>query len=637
MAIAAHRLFIPSCLAASTPYLLLLFLVPLFSFPTRSSTQGHHDHLHHKLPSRSRGELHRGLAELDIAWGSVRRAPAALNRVSGADYPPQNERRAGSSVTIALKNGVARNLNIQYGELQYWYLSAHEIYGEGNSPSTSDELRKREVDNYIFGRRWDPKAVYITLNTCLQPQFNSSFPLEAPLPQLQLYISNTTANQTPGPTVHNKPQIAVPVTQGFGSVYMGTTDSISVGVYAANLSEEDQRKYQGPWNYEIAISTSGQYHDWQLVRNLYLIDSDDSAALLITGNMTNTNSPDKIEKLMRADPPYVLFAQNTQFPAPFRGLERSYCAISKLAQLNLANVETSLTRRGLGSLPKQQFHISGLNKSSTYLAYLAKPPSNSSNIGGGGILWDPISFDTKSEENCEIVYDLPFCSEVAYSVPANPTIFTTSEQLGIFYDDIAQGWYQNFSYSLQQISCNSTDLTLRYSFTRGCNDCAAAYKTWLCAVLIPRCADFTSKRPYLAYRGVDTEFFNNTSNSTVPNELFNSSNGTSSYNTASSRSRNPLIESMVRPGPYKEIKPCIDLCWSLVQSCPSDFGFTCPMLGSWGAEMSYGKRSQDGDITCSWLGAAYFLSEGRSLVSSNASWVRWGMLGVAMVWLGAFR
>lgn len=636
MAIAAHRLFI-SCLAASAPCLLLFLVLLLFPLPTRPSTQGHHDKLRHKHPSRPRDELHHGMAELDIAWGSVSRAPVAMDRISGGDYLPQNERRAGGSVTIALQNGVARNLNIQYGELQYWYLSAQEIYGGESSQSGSDELRKREVGGHIFERRWDPKMVYITVNTCLQPQFNYSFPLEMPLPQLQLYVSNSTANQTPGPTVRNTSQIAVPVIQGFGSLSMVTTGSISVGVYAADMSEEDQKKYQGPWNYEIAISTSGQYHDWQPMRNLYLIDSDDSATLLITGNITNTNTQDEIDKIMNVDPPYVLFAQNTQFPSPFRGLEHSYCAISKLAQLNLANVETSLTRRGLGNLPKQQFHLLGLNKSSSYVAYLATPPSNSSGSGSGGILWDPMTFNTKSDGNCQIVYDLPFCSEVAYAVPANPTIFTTPEQLGIFYDNIAQGWYQNFSYSLQQIPCNSTDLTLRYSFARNCDDCAAAYKTWLCAVAIPRCADFTSTLPYLADRGLDTEFFNKTSNSTVPNDLgilSNYSGGDHSYNTASLRSRNPLIESVVRPGPYKEIKPCIDLCWSLVQSCPSDFGFTCPMLGSWGAEMSYGERSPDGDVTCSWLGAAYFLSEGRTLASWNASWISWSVLGIVMVWLG---
>ena len=644
--------------------LLLLFLVLLLPpLPTRSSSQSRHGKPHHKHlhppPARSTDEPpyhhhhHQGMGQLDITCGSICSVPpVAVDRTSGGDYHQQNERRAGSPVTIALKNGVARNLNIQYGELQYWYLSAQEIYGGGSggggggesSQSGSDELRKRDVDKHIFERRSDPKVVNITLNTCLQPQFNYSFPLEAPLPQLQLYVSNNSTIQIRGPTVPTKPQTAVPIIQGFGSVSVVTTGSISVGVYAVDMSQEDQKKYQGPWNYEIAMSTSDQYHDWQQGRNLYLIDSDDSAALLITGNMTNTNSQDKIDKLMSADPPYVLFAQNTQFPAPFRGLERSYCAISKLPQLNLANVETSLTQRGLGSLPKQQFHLSGLNKSSTYLAYLAKPPSNSSRGGGGGggggVLWEPISFNTKSEGNCQIVYDLPFCSEVAYSVPANPTIFTTPSQLGLFYDNIAQMWYRNFSYSLQQVPCNSTDLTLRYSFTRDCNDCAAAYKTWLCAVSIPRCADLTSKLPYLAYRGLDTEFFNQTSNSTVPNDagiLFsNNSDGSHSYNTASLRSRNSLIESMVRPGPYKEIKPCIDLCWSLVQSCPSDFKFTCPMLGSWGAEMSYGQRSQDGDITCSWLGAAYFLSGGRrTLVSWSASWVvSWSALGIVvhMVW-----
>ena len=83
------------------------------------------------------------MAELDIAWGAVSRAPVVM------DYPQQNERRAGSSVTIALKNGVARNLNIQYGEPQFWYLSAQEIYSGESFQSGSDELRKREVGGHI--------------------------------------------------------------------------------------------------------------------------------------------------------------------------------------------------------------------------------------------------------------------------------------------------------------------------------------------------------------------------------------------------------------------------------------------------------------------------------------------------------
>ncbi|RPB26846.1 hypothetical protein L211DRAFT_780828 [Terfezia boudieri ATCC MYA-4762] len=558
-----------------------------------------------------------------------------------------HERRAAEPVMIALRNGVAQNLNIQYGELQHWYLPETEVFGTttDSKGGANTELRKREdgdgdgdgdtaaddgAGGLLVERASSSRQVYITFNTCLQPEFNTSLPLEAPLPQLQLYISNDTSNKAPGPKIKNKPQVTLPVVQGFGSVVLEATGQIFVGVYAANLSDSEQAKYQRVWNYEIAISTKAPYHSFRSKKNLYLIDSDDNAALLITGNMTTTNMPnqEEVEKIMKADAPYRLYAQSSQYTSPFRGLERSYCAISKLAQLNIANVDTSLTTRGLGHLPKQQFYLTGLNSSSTYLAYLAKPPTNVTS----GVIWDPLTITTKTDGNCQIIYDLPFCSEVAYAAPSNPTIFTTPQQLGSFYDNIAQGWYRNFSYSLQQIPCNSTDLTLQYSFARNCDDCASAYKTWLCAVSIPRCADFTSNLPYLADRGLYTEFFNKTSNKTIPNDpkkLAFYSRGNVTYNAASLRSRNPLIESELRPGPYKEIKPCMDLCWSLVQSCPSDFGFTCPRMGSWGAQVSYGQRSEDGDVSCSWLGAVYFLSKGVrvEMVGKWGGWVVVGVLG----------
>jgi hypothetical protein len=85
-------------------------------------------------------------------------------------------------------------------------------------------------------------------------------------------------------------------------------------------------------------------------------------------------------------------------------------------------------------------------------------------------------------------------------------------------------------------------------------------------------------------------------------------------------SRNPLIDSQIMPGPYKEILPCQDICYTLVKSCPSTFGFGCPR-GEW-LNASYGYRNGDGDITCSYLGAAYYLSgAGRGVVGIGG----WGM------------
>lgn len=77
---------------------------------------------------------------------------------------------------------------------------------------------------------------------------------------------------------------------------------------------------------------------------------------------------------------------------------------------------------------------------------------------------------------------------------------------------------------------------------------------------------------------------------------------------ASNSSRNPLIDSAIQPGPYKEVLPCIDLCHDLMQSCPASLGFACPLPGK-GLELSYGRKSRNpAEISCSYLGAAYYLS-----------------------------
>lgn len=79
---------------------------------------------------------------------------------------------------------------------------------------------------------------------------------------------------------------------------------------------------------------------------------------------------------------------------------------------------------------------------------------------------------------------------------------------------------------------------------------------------------------------------------------------------ASNSSRNPaVIDEMIRPGPYKEVLPCEDLCYSLVQSCPAALGFGCPYPGR-GLEADYGARSEDtSNLTCSYLGAVYYLND----------------------------
>lgn len=225
------------------------------------------------------------------------------------------------------------------------------------------------------------------------------------------------------------------------------------------------------------------------------------------------------------------------------------------------------------------------------------------------------------EDNCALLYNLSFCSEVAYAVPSNPALDLA--KLSEIYDSNAAALYKNFSYSLSLIPCN-TSSTSMYSLAVGCDDCASAYKQWLCAVTIPRCYDFSSDLSFLMPRNAGQAFLNGSS---LPDD------DPLRKSPRTNASRNPLIDSEIRPGPYKEILPCQDLCYDLVRTCPSALGFSCP-TGKW-LSMSYGWRDPNGDITCSYLGAAYYLNGGSKLGRKNlpvglfltlfSFWLVWAM------------
>jgi len=85
-----------------------------------------------------------------------------------------------------------------------------------------------------------------------------------------------------------------------------------------------------------------------------------------------------------------------------------------------------------------------------------------------------------------------------------------------------------------------------------------------------------------------------------------------------SKSRNPMIDEDIKPGPYKEMLPCEDLCFDIVRSCPAQLSFSCPNTPTRG--LQYGKRDLDGDVlTCSFPGAVVKLNvqSGASLFSAH--------------------
>ena len=208
----------------------------------------------------------------------------------------------------------------------------------------------------------------------------------------------------------------------------------------------------------------------------------------------------------------------------------------------------------------------------------------------------PATTDAGTGPNCALIYDLEFCSETAYAVPSNTTNAEDLPNLRAFYDSYAASMNKNFEKSLAQIPCNTTD-SARYSLAANCSSCQEAYKKWLCAVTIPRCEDFSSTASYLQPRAVNQSFIEEA----YGQKFFK--DPALKVNSASIGSRNPRIDQVILPGPYKEILPCEDLCYSLVRNCPAALGFSCP-LENHGLNYSYGKPNVTGgsELSCNYPG-----------------------------------
>ncbi|KAI9795537.1 MAG: stretch-activated cation channel mid1 [Candelina submexicana] len=561
-----------------------------------------------------------------------------------------------------LPNNTPGKLNINPGETQYWTVSNATLWGTLSShvPGLRSSMKGKREDGRILGdaegiwddlgnayadRDWpidlqrrqntaaNQRTLYITLNTCLQPVSNVPGKGSAP-PQLQLYISQSPNNQKPGPgTAESGRQSFVIADGGFASIPVNATADIYIGVEAPAAPG-----FTDHYNYELAASIDAPYHSLNSRdSNLHLIDSDTNSALFITSDLTNTEPDDPVyKKWVSSPPPFIIFAHN-QNDTAISGLQNSFCGLKNKAQIaafkdgsNTHNVEVGITtNRGLGNKPKEQFYITSLNGSSAYYGFLAVQGNSTAEgagvIGGGGKLWKPTNFETKSDGNCQVIFNLTFCSEVAYAVPSNPRTLPNITDLKRLYDDNALALYKNFSYSLQQIACDTTS-SARYSLVRDCADCAHAYKQWLCAVAIPRCHDFSSDLPFLQPRNIAQEFINKTTLDPMRTEA-NSTDMAAMY---ANRSRNALIDTKVRPGPYKEVLPCRDLCYSLVQSCPAALGFACPSERM-GLNRSYGVRGPSGNITCSFLGAAYYQNAATTADTLGLSYI--ATATISALWL----
>ncbi|OHW91124.1 calcium influx-promoting protein ehs1 [Colletotrichum incanum] len=555
----------------------------------------------------------------------IGRAPAGVTGL--VNNVKVNRNVPGNTTQNFVFEAIAIFANFFDGTDEAFTMEPRESVNDSFSPelvSTEDEDLGDE-DRGLRRRQAQGRTVYISATTCIQPQRAANNTKEDP-PQITMYISTSQDNQTPGPGQNASLQKTVKFEEGAAMFSVNATGDVFIGIGAP---EKDGEKFTGDWNFDVAASTDDFFHSFdENPSELLWVDSDSSAALLTTQNLTDSQNATRIQEIMEQGPSFVMFVENRDQPTT-KGVRRSMCGLENYAQIaakkggkfgNLAS--TTMTTRGPGNLPKQQFFFNGLNASALYTGILVQTGDSSTlkkrqdgvSTGGGGRVFEATPFETKDGENCKIITDLQFCNETEYAVPANANKMNIT-QLAQFYDNYARDMYANFQKQLAQVACEAPAVQ-RYSLARDCSDCEIAYKKWLCSVTIPRCEDFTSPTNFSLVRNANQSFPNGT---LLPIDL--QANYSARVNQ---HSRNPLIDEMIEPGPYREILPCAYLCYDLVQSCPASLGFNCPTPDDDVFNSSYAIQV-DGVLTCNYPGAVHNPS------ASSLLLVSWGLLSALVL------
>jgi calcium channel MID1 len=300
--------------------------------------------------------------------------------------------RAPAGVT-SLTNNEAMPMNVDEGTTQRFVFVLPAVSGRGTE-GVGLELRSEhdvelerdagagagvgpaeyQEEEKNLARRQSSRTVYISSNTCQQPQPVDPSKTTMDPPQLTLFVSTSAENQAPGPLADPKSQAMVVFNEG-AAVYNLTTDrEVYIGVHAPNVSEV----FSGTYNFRVAASIDSYYYTYneQDEADLIWVDSDSQGALLITHDLTDSANP-VVDQQIMSTPPYVLFAHNKKDPA-INGLKYSYCGLQNYAQIaaikngrQTSMVRTGTTTRGIGNHPKQQFFFSGLNSSAEYIGILA--------------------------------------------------------------------------------------------------------------------------------------------------------------------------------------------------------------------------------------------------------------------------
>lgn len=311
--------------------------------------------------------------------------------------------------TEQLLNNAALNASLgSEGTRRYVFtgssLSENSIRKGRGVPSALKSRAEAGIESPAeLAKRQDTQGdIFISVSVCSQPK--SSDP-SATTPQLTLYVSNSEDNRNPGPEAGDeKLQSVLQLDQGFKNYKAQVSGDVHIAVVSERLGDS----FEGEWSFEIAASTNKPYYAFKEGERLFYVDSDSTSALLITNNLTAgpnwTEEDQRLMDLDSADFPFEMFAIPLD-DVNIRGMNNSPCAWRNVSALAAVETTPSMTTRASGGRAKEQFYIEGLNKSSSYVAYMAprqRPTLKARQLDGvpgaveGNQVWYSAQFTTKA-------------------------------------------------------------------------------------------------------------------------------------------------------------------------------------------------------------------------------------------------
>lgn len=250
---------------------------------------------------------------------------------------------------------------ISMGASQRWSFPVNSAASDGANNARNDQSKTTKV--------------YISVTICRQPIPKESISDTGQVPDpLEVHVSEKDSEQR--------------IPQNFAEGHMNTTLLTKSDVYI-DIQAPKSSSFIGSYSYQVAVSTDDFFHKF----------NDHVALQSDTGSTTALLYTEESAKVDTAN--YTVFVINAD-KADFSGLSQSYCALERAGKV--ANVETSSTKT------REQFSITGLNRSSNYMGVLATSNTTkfgSGIVGGGGTVWKAEQFKTKASKYLRSFYAIP--------------------------------------------------------------------------------------------------------------------------------------------------------------------------------------------------------------------------------------